>query len=307
MTDSKPFQINTYFCFMYRLQKVKRKNLDLEKYSKAIQQALNYRIYAEYWYLDILTGNKWECWIRGDYEVVMPVPLQFKFGFKFVLQPTYCQQLGVFYKEEIPEKLFREFEKILHKYHVRSYCFNEENTEKYNPTGKKKVNYVLDLGSSYEEIKKSASKSSKWNAKQFEKSGLGINSNIDLKTILLKKRESNTFQLREKTRLKLSELLQTLSKRNLLLTKAVYQENEVVAFACFIHSKNRIIYINSTSDQKGRKVCAPTGLLNDIIREYSKQPVLLDFEGSTNPNLASFFKGFGGEAKQYTIFSNFRF
>ncbi|MFV0305779.1 MAG: hypothetical protein ACK5IC_09905, partial [Moheibacter sp.] len=104
---------------MSKLQKIKRKNLDVKKYSKAINEALNYRIYAEYWYLDVLTKEKWECWVYGDYDVVMPIPLQYKFRIKFVLQPIFCQQLGVFYKEEIPDELFKAFEKKLHKYRVR--------------------------------------------------------------------------------------------------------------------------------------------------------------------------------------------
>lgn len=291
---------------MYKLQKIKRKNLDVEKYSNALNNSLNYRIYAEHWYLDILTNKQWECWIYGDYEVIMPVPLQYKFGIKFVIQPTYCQQLGVFYKEKISEGLFREFENKLHKYRVRSYSFNEENTERYNPKGDKKVNYILDLSLSFDELRKNLSKSSKWNLKQFEKSKFEVNQDEDLNSLVSFKKNQSSFKIKTKTFENLSNTLNSLSANNLLLSKSVKENNSLIAYACFIYSKNRIIYINSSSDEKGKKICAPTGILIDVMKTHLQKGYLLDFEGSSIPNLSSFFRGFGASEKFYTNFSNFR-
>lgn len=289
---------------MYSIQKIKRKNLNLEKYSKAINEALNYRIYAEYWYLDILTEEKWECWIWGDYEAVMPIPLQYKFGFKFVLQPIYCQQLGVFYKEEIPDDLFREFERKLHQYRVRSYCFNEENTERYDPKGEKKVNYILDLNRPYEEIKKNLSKSSKWNSKQFEKSGLSVELVKNHNSLISFKEKHSPVKVNKDV---LSNLFKKIALHKLELTKCVMKDKEINAYAYFALSKKRIIYINSASNEMGRKICAPTGILLETINSFSEKSYFLDFEGSTNPKLGNFFRGFGAEKNFYTHFNNFRF
>ena len=288
---------------MFKLQKIKRKDLDVDKYSKALNDASNYRIYAEHWYLDILTEEKWECLVFGDYEVIMPIPLQYKFGIKFVLQPIYCQQLGVFYKEEISEEIFREFEKKLHKYRVRAYHFNEENTEKFSPEGERRVNYVLDLNRPYEEIYKGFSKSTKWNLKQFVKSGEIVdrryNSDelIDFKTLNSATRFSETY---------LTKLLNGLHSKEVLDCLNIDFEKKLVAFGAFINSENRIIYINSAANERGKKIGAPTGILNEIIKTYAGQNLVLDFEGSTIPQLNYFFKGFGGAPNDYTYFSNFK-
>ena len=288
---------------MPEIRKIKRKDLDLKKYSNAINKALNYRIYAEDWYLDVLTEEKWECWVYDDYEVVMPIPLQYKLGFKFVLQPIYCQQLGVFYKEEISDELFREFEKKLHKYRVRSYCFNEENTERYNPKGEKRVNYILDLNRPYEEIKKNFSKSTKWNLKQFEKSEASLQKiHFTIQELIEFKKRISPLKFSEA---KLQSLLKLLKSQEKLTLLSLNLNDEMVAGGVFIQSKNRVIYINSVASQAGKKCGAPTGILNFIIETQAGKELILDFEGSNLPQLNYFFKGFGGIPREYTRFSNF--
>lgn len=292
---------------MYRLQKINRKNLDLEKYSNAIQQALNYRVYAEYWYLDVLTQEKWECWVWGDYEAVMPVPLQYKFGFKFVLQPTYCQQLGVFYKEEIPEELFREFEKKLHQYRVRSYSFNEENTEKYNPAGEKKVNYVLDLDKPYEDILSGFSKKRKKNIRQAG-ALLSIEENNDLKTFFNLQKE---YYPEVDSKVKSDHhknFFETLINRG--LARIFYMKlpsGQIVAAQIFMISANRI-YCMAFYRQKNMETHNASAFIkNYIIKNYSESNLVLDFEGSMISGVARFIEQFGAVKNQYTSFSNFSF
>lgn len=292
---------------MYKLRKIKRKDLDLEKYSNALNDSLNYRIYAEYWYLDVLMDENWECWIYGDYEVIMPIPYQLKLGVKFVLQPTYCQQLGVFYKEEISRELFQQFEKKLHKYFVRSYSFNEENTASFQPKGEPRVNYILNLNRPYEEVKKSFSKSTKWNLRQFVKSGYVVDfENFDLGLIIAKHRSlglfsSNFYDM-------LSRVSEELIFRKKIQMGSVYLEDgKLSASSSFVDSRDRIIYLSSITDEIGKKGGFPTGLINFILENNSGKSISLDFEGSSVPPIAAFFKGFGAQKSYYTVYSNFKF
>ena len=52
-------------------------NIDLKKWDICIQNAYNSLIYAESWYLDIVSPN-WEALVYNDYEYVMPLPLKRK-------------------------------------------------------------------------------------------------------------------------------------------------------------------------------------------------------------------------------------
>lgn len=293
---------------MRRLHKVRRRDLNLDKYTTTLNNSLNYRIYAEYWYLDVLTNKKWEVWVYGDYEVLMPVPLQYKFGIRFVLQPFYCQQLGVFYKEEINPELFKAFEKKLHRNLVRAYQFNEENTARFNPKGNRRINYLLILNRPYQQLFNDFERDRKKDIRRCEKQ--------DFKIV--------TDQF------KADHFLNTLSKFypdllkqiNVELTKSIIahthehgcarvysltdaNENHVV-FCILFQSKKRLILLFSARNKDLEIKGSFAYLLSNIIREHSNQDFILDFEGSTIPGIAAFNGSFGAQAHSYTRYSNIK-
>lgn len=287
-----------------KIQRIKRKDLDVEKYSRALENAMNYRIYAEYWYLDVLTNEKWECLVYGDYEVIMPIPLQFKLGIKFVLQPTYCQQLGVFYREEISKELFSEFEKKLHTYRVRAYHFNEENTSQFSPKGTQKTNQILDMNRPYTKIISAFRKNRKYDLKTFEKSECKIfNDAKSIEEIIDFKKSTTITRFSETNLLKILE--KAKSKENLTIRTAEI-DGELIAYGTFLTSQNRIIYINSGANQLGKNLGAPTVIIASIFNEYAEEKKFFDFEGSSIPSVSEFFSGLRGEVSYFTQYSNFR-
>lgn len=288
---------------MHTLQKIKRKNLDVDKYSKALNDSFNYRIYAEYWYLDVLTKGKWECLVYGDYEVIMPLPLQFKFGIKFISQPIYCQQLGIFYKEEISQELFNEFEKRLHKYRVRSYCFNEENTQIHFPKGTLKSNYILNLTKGYEEIYKDYRKNRKSDVKKLKSLDFELNNEFDFPS-LIDLLQNEYERLASKIDLNiLKELYQELRKRKKCEQKNVVSSNELLASSLFLNSRQRIIYLLAVRNKKDRNTYAKSLILDTLFKENQTYNYL-DFEGSVIPGIAEFYKSFGAEERNYCVFKN---
>lgn len=293
---------------MPEIRKIKRKDLDLKKYSKAINEALNYRIYAEYWYLDVLTEEKWECWVYGDYEVVMPIPLQFKFGIKFVLQPTYCQQLGVFYKEEISDELFREFEKKLHKYRVRSYCFNEENTERYNPKGEKRVNYILDLNRPYEEIFENYTKHRRKDIRKSERLGVRVFETQDKENFI--KLFLNNYQHLNKVvnnRFLNHYLDYLLKSQKIILCDVLDESGNLIGAQMFVISGKRRICMGFARDRETENHNASAFVIDYLIRKLSDNDKIIDFEGSVNRKIADFMEGFHPVSKHYTKYSNIDF
>lgn len=293
---------------MHKLQKIKRKDLNVEKYSKALNKALNYRIYAEVWYLDILTDGKWECWIFGDYEVVMPVPLQFKFGIKFVIMPIYCQQLGVFYKEEISDELFKEFERKIHKYRVRSYCFNEENTERYNPKGEKRVNYILDLNRSYEEIFDDYSRNKRRDIRKSERLGTTVQESADLQKFIDLYHENYPHLISSFTAKRFLGLLNLiLEKKCLILYEIMNEKNQIIAMQLLINTQNRIIYLGFARNKTTENHNSASRVMDFFIKKNASKNLILDFEGSVNPKIAHFMKGFGVSNKFYSKYLNFNF
>lgn len=291
---------------MHKLQKIKRKDLNVEKYSKSLSDSLNYRIYAEVWYLDILTDGKWECWIFGDYEVVMPVPLQFKFGIKFVIMPIYCQQLGVFYKEEISDELFKEFERKIHQYRVRSYCFNEENTERYNPEGEKRVNYILDLNRPYEEIFANYTKHRRKDIRKSERLGVKIieTSSYEyfIENILTSYSHLSQYTSEPFLRKFFKE---ALNHQKLIICNVLDENNSQLAAQIFTISGKRRICLGFARDKEKERHNASAYVIDYLIRNLSHQRFFIDFEGSMNPSIADFMEGFGAKKNFYSRYENF--
>lgn len=280
------------------IRKVSRKKLAIEKYTNCLMQSVNYRIYAEYWYLDTLVGENWDCLIYNDYEAIMPLPFVRKFGIKIITQPLYCQQLGVFHGEGFSKDIFHQFEKKLHRNLVRAYNFNEENTAMFSPKGKLKVNQVLDISPSYEDVYTNFNSNRKRNIKSFYKNGLIVKQNFDFDNLINFKIRNTPYKLNDETLLK---LLNFLYKKELIESYSVSYDDDLIGFCIFIKSKNRLIYLNSCSNYLGKKNYVATGLINYRINKKSYDlENLLDFEGSNIPTINKYFESFGAKEKRYS-------
>jgi len=71
---------------------VKREDLEVLKYDACIENALQSRVYAFSWYLDIVADN-WDVLVLNNYEAVMPVPWKQKYFIKYVTQPFFLSAI----------------------------------------------------------------------------------------------------------------------------------------------------------------------------------------------------------------------
>ncbi|WP_339342778.1 hypothetical protein, partial [uncultured Polaribacter sp.] len=159
---------------------VKREDLEVEKYNNCIENSIQSRIYAFSWYLDIIADN-WDVLVQDDYEAVMPVPWKQKYFIKYVTQPFFCQQLGVFSKHEISNEVIRNFIKeIPNKFFRISLQLNAENSIDSERLVKKN-NYVLALNKTSEVLIAGFSNNRKRDLKKAISSSLIIDEDISVK------------------------------------------------------------------------------------------------------------------------------
>src|SRR3984957_7237734 len=72
-----------------------RNEIDTEKWDRCIINASNGLIYARSFYLDSMAEN-WSALVEGDFQNVMPLTWNKKFGFTYLYQPYFTKSLGVF-------------------------------------------------------------------------------------------------------------------------------------------------------------------------------------------------------------------
>jgi hypothetical protein len=92
-------------------------------------------------------------------------------------------------------------------------------------------------------------------------------------------------------------LLMTYCLKNTFsLTLGAYLPDQTLcAGVFFLRDRERFIYHFAASDKNARENGAMFLLIDNFIKEQAGQPLILDFEGSTDSNVARFYKGFGAK------------
>ena len=282
-------------------------NLDIEKYDACISRSVNSRIYAFSWYLNCV-ADSWGVLVYKDYEAVMPLPIKSKYGIKYVFLPPWVQQLGVFSKNNIPEELLLEFIMGIPKKFKQINIYLNSKNQLSQQNIKIRNNYILNLNNPYDKIIKSFSKGRRSSIKQAEQFNLQIENTTDLSVLVnlflhvKNKRVTRNFDFKrlEKIKEKLHPLkkLKTYHVRNI--------DKELLGGAVFLFDENRITYLFSVVNEKGKEKQAMSFLINYMINSHANSNFIFDFEGSMIKNLEGFFKSFGAEKEIYYHFNQKR-
>lgn len=276
---------------------VKRSNIDIDKYNNCIANSSQCRVYAYSWYLDVVADN-WGALILGDYQAVMPLPWKKKYMLKYVSQPYFCQQLGVFSLNKLTEEMMsliaKSIPKSFVKINLQFNSFSNINSLKLIP----KENYILNLNKEYNLLKKQFSKGRKHAIKVSEKLELRI-TEIHIKEIfeVTKKYYSKELFIEKQFQI-LSDLYLNFSNKIKVL--GVFNAHgELLGGAFFLLDDFRITYLYSSFTDKGKKAQASSALINFVIQSYANQNLILDFEGSIIYGIASFYRSFGAKKEDY--------
>ena len=156
-----------------QIKHIVHSEIDLQKWNTCIQNACNSLVYAESWYLDIVSPN-WEALVLGDYEYVMPLPVKQKYGITFLVQPPLTQQLGVFSVNKIEENIVELFIKNIP---YRSYHLNLNEQNLYSK-GIQQPNLLLNLNKDYQTLFAAYSTNTKRNIKKAQQAGISVSEDI---------------------------------------------------------------------------------------------------------------------------------
>ena len=289
-------------CERFMIRYLQRKYINIDKYDACIQNAVNSRIYALSYYLDIVADN-WDALILDDYKAVMPLPWRSKYFIKYIYPPCWTQQLGVFSIHNFDSTLVELFIKSIPKKFLKT-TIQLNNECNFLHKTKKKNNYLLFLNKDYFDIKSSYNKNRKRVLKKFNQLGIVIQENVETKNIitLFKENYKEELNINLTDYLKLEKL--TSEKKLNPITLGVYNNNqELISGSLFFRDEKRIYYVFSANNEQGNKTQGNTAILDSIIQSYSNTNYILDFEGSMHPGIASFFKSFGSELETYYLYA----
>lgn len=277
--------------------------LDVEKYNSCIKNSIQARIYAYSWYLDVVCDS-WCALILNDYEAVMPLPTKKKFFLRYISHPFFCQQLGIFSLKELDSEMMRRFILAIPKKFVKINLQLNAHNNLLNGRGVfSKANYTLSLQDSYDSIFKSFSKGRKHAIKQTQKQTLRMVEDFELTDLVSIAKEYHDFkEIEDADYMRLQKLVAVLKSKGMVKLLGVLDEQDQLAGgAIFLVDDRRVTYLFSAITPTGRTLQVSSILLNHMIKKYSEKSLLLDFEGSEIPGVASFFKSFNAIKETYPV------
>ena len=77
------------------------------------------------------------------------------------------------------------------------------------------------------------------------------------------------------------------------------KHNSLIASAFFLKSHHKLTFLFSGQSTEGKSHAALSFIIDSVIEQFSPGNYTLDFEGSDNPGLARYYKGFGANETTY--------
>ena len=275
--------------------------IDYLRWDRCIMQSINPLAYAYSWYLDIVSPG-WEALVSDEYEYIMPLPLKSKYKITYLVQPILTQQLGIFSKHIIDEKIIDEFVKEI-PYYSYEINLNEQNIY---PNALIFPNLLLNLQSSYKQIASLYSKNNQRNIEKAAKLNLEVQSNLSIEDFI------NFYNSVERhfVSVQLSILEKLIEKgisENAITLYGVFSAtHKLIAALCLLHSPNRITYLLPVSNSEGKASSAMFLLIDKLICQEAGRNKVFDFEGSRIEGIARFYRGFGAKNHPYYILKRLR-
>lgn len=284
------------------IEYVRYQQIDPVKWDACIAAASNGLIYGYTIYLDNMAAN-WDALILNDYEVVMPLIWNRKYGFYYLYQPFFTPCLGVF-GNHIAAGLVDQFlTAIPARFKYWDISLNHGNYFQLQDFDLyERMNYVLDLQLPYETIYTTFRDNIKRNVKKAVQLNCFTKKDIPVKDVitLAFEQSKNYAPIKEADYDRFENLYRQLHEKNLAITYGVYTPNEQLVASCVLfYSHKRIYYILVGNHPNGKTIGASHALLNAFIKDHAGQDLLLDFEGSDIRNLAFFYSSFGATQEKY--------
>lgn len=280
---------------------IKHNDIDFEKWDACIDRSLNAMFYAWSWYLDMVSSS-WDALVEDDYIAVMPLPFRKKWGVSYLYQPFFAQQLGVFSTYSLArEHVMRFLSAIPAKYRYIDICLNTfnqiSNSSRFEL--RRMVTYELDLIEEYGSLKNAYSSNASRNIRKAARSGVFIARHGRPEEIIDAFRNHRGRNLKSYSGhdyMVLKHLIYAGMHRGLVSIYSAYtRQNNFCAGAVFFRGHDKTVFLFSGTTGEARENGAMFLLADRFISDHAGQKLTLDFEGSSDPDLARFYSGFGAK------------
>lgn len=294
------------------------RQIDRLQWDILINHAPNGLIYALSWYLDIVSPN-WEAIVKevdGRYVAVMPLPVRTRWGIRYLAQPVFAQQLGVFCVHEPTAHDWQQIGRLLRQkfWIITQYAFNTRNVVPFDSgsTGlvaERFTTYHLSLAATYPQLLAGYKANRRWRLNQARRRHIVVEPTTDI-DLLVQIFAENTAPkiygvIGEDYEYRLLRALYAAAQQRGLATmwQARDEQGEVVAMLLLFAFREQLTYIFNCSTAAGKAKGAISVLLDEVFRKYAGANLVFDFEAPEVSNVAGFYSSFGSAAASFPVVS----
>lgn len=289
-----------------QIKYIPNKQIDRDKWDKYIKSSLNGRIYATSFFLDIFSPG-WDAMVIDGGSACMPVTRNSKYGITYVSQPVFLQQLGYFFADRTYSALLPYFiSKLAGSCRFIDIAMNEANELNFkSPDRRVRTlnNLILNLGISYGSLYKNYHTNTKRNitsARLHCSVTPETPSPAEVVSLFIKNNKRLYPGIRSINYKRLQTILEKGLDKDLVIIRSCYSGNgKLIAAACFLRDFNRYIFFFSVNTPEGRSKGSMFRLVDDFIKDNAGSNKALDFNGSMDPGVARFYRGFGSSVQTY--------
>ncbi len=283
------------------IRHIRYKDIDTKKWDACIDGASNGIIFAYSWYLDSVC-DQWDALVEGDYEYVFPLPWKKKWGIRYVFQPFFMNQLGLFSVHSPANAKTDEFLRHI----PGEFLYTELGLRQAPGTSnaafriEERKSQFVSLQPGIDAIRLAYSDNLKRNLKKAMAFRLSVKpvEASEVIRIFRSSRGNRPGVFHNDDYKNLFNLINTLSSHSKGESLGVYDPGGALhAAAHFMQSHDRIIYLKGAASEKGRESGAMSMLMDHYISLHAGTGKNFDFGGSMAESVARFNKGFG--AKDY--------
>lgn len=275
--------------------------IDPVKWNASIEHSIFPTLFADYDLLSLVAPH-WGALIKDDFDAVMPLPIKSKCGVDYIFTPFFISRLGIFSKETATPELLAEFLNAIPKnFKQCDLCLNPQNDISslkfpFLPM----TSYALQLSNSYDQLHSLFSENNRRNIKSAEKFNLEYCTRVDIQSVIDLFRNNRgsdkSIRIADDDYALFAKMVDFWNARGQVeLVGVKDDQGKLLAGACFLKDHLRRWFLFSGRDNANSEKRAMFFLLNEYVKCNAEQDLILDFNGSNNPNIARFYAGFGAE------------
>lgn len=273
---------------------LKHEAIDKVKWNHCIANAANGLIYATSLYLDVMADN-WDAIVVNDYEAVMPLVWRKKYFTRYLYQPPFTQQLGVFFTNPLSKEIYGAVEsEIIRHFNFAEIFLNHGNNHCFE-TGrcKEHINFVLNINQPYEGINDSYLPGFTKSLRRIAKNNFAYRVSDDIDKVISLYRQlygSRVTHVTGKDFAAFKKLCIALQQQQqLVIREAANSSNGMLATVLLFKDEKRLYNIISCVTEEGKRMEVNYFLYDSIIHEFCNSGLLLDLEGSDIKGVADFY------------------